>query len=243
MLDAVGSLFHHEAQTPVNSVTKTPAHVTSGVTPIRHVLKELKNERGSRRRENSLGLGWEAMLPRTPRTATTLRCTWREAQARTRKSGVVGEVGRLSHGSGRGVRMPPTSEHSGEGGGVGWGVGLGEWVGVSIVTSEFVTSPEKKQARKVHTHILHGCFSFKAVDFSVASKKKRLPLFQTTSVFPPFAPERFISNLTHCVSNFIVFSQPELFFQPWRFFQPHGMGNGSVFFQLCDFPKPKTPKT
>ena len=24
MLDAVGSLFHHEAQTPVNSVSKTP---------------------------------------------------------------------------------------------------------------------------------------------------------------------------------------------------------------------------
>ena len=51
--------------------------------------------------------------------------------------------------------MPPPSEHSGGGGGVGWRVGLGEWVGVSIVTSEFVRRPEKKkkkQARKVHTH-------------------------------------------------------------------------------------------
>ena len=129
------------------------AHVTSGVTPIRHVLKELKNERGSRRRENSLGLGLVAMLPRTPRTATTLRCTWREAQARTRKRGVVGEVGRLSHWSGRGVRMPPPSEHSGGGGGVGWEIGLGEWVGVSIVTSEFVTTARKKTGTKgTHTH-------------------------------------------------------------------------------------------
>ena len=142
--------------------------------------------------------------------------------------------------------MPPPSEHSGGGGGEGWDIGLGEWVGVFIVTSEFVTRPEKKkQARKgTHTHILYGCLSLKAVDFSVASKKKRLPLFQTTSIFPPSAPERFISNLTRCLSDFIVFfSTGAFFFQPWRFFQPHGMGNGSVFFQLCDFRKPKTPKT
>ena len=95
---------------------------------------------------------------------------------------------------------------------MGWDIGLGEWVGVSIVTSEFVTRPEKKSRHERYTHILHGCFSLKAVDFSVASEKKGLPLFQTTSVFPPFAPERFISNLTRCVSNFIVFSQPERFF-------------------------------
>ena len=94
---------------------------------------------------------------------------------------------------------------------MGWDIALGECVGVSIVTSEFVTRHEKKRHER-YTHILPGCYSLKAVDFSVASKKKRLPLFQTTSVFPPFAPERFVSNLTRCVSNFIVFSQPELFF-------------------------------
>ena len=49
--------------------------------------------------------------------------------------------------------MPPPSEHSGGGGGVGWDIGLGEWVGVSIVTSEFVTRPEKKNRHeRVHTH-------------------------------------------------------------------------------------------
>ena len=48
--------------------------------------------------------------------------------------------------------MPPPSEHSGGGGGVGWDVGLGEWVGVSIVTSEFVTRPEKKSRHERYTH-------------------------------------------------------------------------------------------
>ena len=48
--------------------------------------------------------------------------------------------------------MPPPSEHSGGGGGVGWGVGLGEWVGVSIVTSEFVRRPEKKKTVTKSTH-------------------------------------------------------------------------------------------
>ena len=49
--------------------------------------------------------------------------------------------------------MPPPSEHSGRGGREGWEIGLGEWVGVSIVTSEFVTRPEKKAGTKgTHTH-------------------------------------------------------------------------------------------
>ena len=50
--------------------------------------------------------------------------------------------------------MPPPSEHSRGGGGVGWDIGLGEWVGVFIVTSEFVTRPEKKKAgtKGTHTH-------------------------------------------------------------------------------------------
>ena len=48
--------------------------------------------------------------------------------------------------------MPPPSEHSGRGGGVGWDIGLGEWVGAPIVTSEFVTRPEKKKAGTKGTH-------------------------------------------------------------------------------------------
>ena len=48
--------------------------------------------------------------------------------------------------------MPPPSEHSGGGGGVGWDIGLGEWVGVSLVTSEFVTRPEKKSRHQRYTH-------------------------------------------------------------------------------------------
>ena len=192
---------------------------------------------GQERRENSLGLGWEAMLPRTPRTATTLRCTWREAQARTRKSGVVGEVGRLSHGSGRGVRMPPPSEHSGGGGGVGWGVGLGEWVGVSIVTSEFVRRPEKKK-KKTGTKSTHTfsmvVFSLKAVDFSVASKRKDYLFFKPPAFFlllhpnVPFPTSHVVFPTSSFFLNWSVF----FFFQPWRFFQPHGKGNGSVFAAL-----------
>ena len=76
-----------------------------------------------------------------------------------------------------------------------WDIGLGDWVGVSVVTSEFLTTPEKRRHKRRYTHILHGCFSLKAVDFSVASKKNELHLFPTTSVFPPFAPERCISYL------------------------------------------------
>ena len=103
---------------------------------------------------------------------------------------------------------------------MGWDTGLGEWVGVSIVTSEFVTRPGKKKKKSRHeryTHILHGCFSLKAVDFSVATKKKRL--LQTNH-------QRFSS---FCTRTF-HFQPHTLCFQLYRFFS-----TGSFFFNLGDF--------
>ena len=144
--------------------------------------------------------------------------------------------------------MPPPSEHSGCG--RWWSGGLSDWVGVSIVTSEFVTRPEKKRQtqKRVHTHS-PWLFFFEAVDFSVASKKRKDCLFFQPPVFcSPLALERFISTFKSCVSNFVVFFST-VAFQPWQFFQPHGMGNGRAFFfffsNLVIFSnqRPQTPES
>ena len=65
------------------------------------------------------GLGWEAMLPSHAANSDNTSVHVARGQL-VQESDVVGEVGRLSHCSGKGVRMPPPSEHSGE---------VVEWVG------------------------------------------------------------------------------------------------------------------
>ena len=128
-------------------------------------------------------------------TATTLRCAWREAPARTKES-TMGWLGKERFDWRNWPLEPLRRARGANAAAVGifrvwevveldWDIGLGDWVGGSLVASEFVTRPEKKtQAqKKVHTHILQGCCSLKAVDFSVASKKKGLPLFPNLQSF------------------------------------------------------------
>ena len=111
---------------------------------------------------------------------------------------------------------PPPSEHAGCGSWWSW-TGTMDWaIGLEVHSSPASLSqgPKKNRRHKKNTHtlILQGCFFLKAVDFSVASKKKGQPHFPTSSVFSScrtrtfhFQPPTFCFELLSFFLNWSVF--------------------------------------